>query len=120
MQLLEGAFGLNDRLKVDAMYESYIADQQHEFDEIRREAEMELPSDLDYGHLSMQLSNEEREKLALTRPASIGCASRIPGMTPSAVVSLLRFVKKQQPPPSNPTPGTTSSSVKRQQQAVSS
>ena len=119
--MLDSVFGMNDRLKVDALYEKFILDQQHEFDEIRREAEMELPSDLDYGHLSMQLSNEEREKLALTRPASIGCASRIPGMTPSAVVSLLRFVKKQQTPqpPSNPTKGTTSS-VNKRQQAVSS
>jgi tRNA uridine 5-carboxymethylaminomethyl modification enzyme len=41
------------------------------------------------------LSIEEKEKLALARPASIGMASRIPGITPYAILSLLRFVKKQ-------------------------
>ena len=106
--MTESAFGLNDRLKVDALYEKFIQEQQHEFDEIRREGGLELPADLDYAHPTMQfLSNEEREKLALTPPVSVGAASRIPGLTPSALISLLRFVKKQQTQPPSGTASTT-------------
>lgn len=89
------AYGMDERLKVEALYESYIVDQKHEFDEIRKEEGMMLPHDLDYRNPTINLSNEDREKLALTRPTSIGNASRIPGMTPAAIISLLRFVKKQ-------------------------
>jgi len=88
--------GMEERLKVEALYEAFIADQQHEFDEIRREEQMILPTDIDYRNQALNLSAEDREKLALTQPTSIGSASRIPGMTPSAIISLLRFVKKQQ------------------------
>jgi len=94
-QLIECDHGLSERLKVDALYEYYVDSQQNELTEIRREAAMELPSDIDYANdNTMNLSLEDREKLALTRPASIGCASRIPGMTPAAVVTLLRYVKR--------------------------
>ena len=88
-------YGTDERLKVEALYESLVVEQQHEIEEIQREELMELPVELDYSNQAINISNEEREKLALTRPSSIGCASRIPGMTPSAIVSLLRFVKKQ-------------------------
>ena len=73
-----------------------MEDQREEIEEIRRDDLLALPHDLDYLHQSLALSIEEKEKLALVRPSSIGSASRIPGITPNAVVSLLRFVKKQQ------------------------
>jgi tRNA uridine 5-carboxymethylaminomethyl modification enzyme len=41
------------------------------------------------------LSNEIREKLERARPASLGAASRIPGMTPAALTLLLRHVRRQ-------------------------
>lgn len=89
-----GTPGMDERLKVEALYERHIVEQQHEFDEIRKEEAMLLPHDLDYRCRTINLSDEDREKLALTRPTSIGSASRIPGMTPSAIIALLRFVKK--------------------------
>lgn len=86
---------MSERLKTEAVYESLVEDQRDEIEEIRRDDLLALPHDLDYFHTSLSLSLEEREKLALTRPSSIGSASRIPGVTPYAIVSLLRFVKKQ-------------------------
>jgi tRNA uridine 5-carboxymethylaminomethyl modification enzyme len=41
------------------------------------------------------LSNETREKLKQARPATIGAASRIPGMTPAAITTVLIYINKQ-------------------------
>ena len=87
---------MSERIKIESTYELLVEDQREEIDEIRRDDLLALPHDLDYLHNSLALSIEEKEKLALVRPSSIGSASRIPGITPNAVVSLLRFVKKQQ------------------------
>jgi tRNA uridine 5-carboxymethylaminomethyl modification enzyme len=87
---------MSERLKIEATYEALVEEQREEIEEIRRDDLLALPSNLDYFHPSLGLSIEEKEKLALVRPSSIGSASRIPGVTPYAIVSLLRFVKKQQ------------------------
>jgi tRNA uridine 5-carboxymethylaminomethyl modification enzyme len=52
-----------------------------------------LPDDLDYGGIG-GLSAEVREKLEKARPASLGAAARIPGVTPAAVTALLLHVKR--------------------------
>ncbi|MXW20596.1 MAG: hypothetical protein F4Z95_07305, partial [Gammaproteobacteria bacterium] len=54
-----------------------------------------LPAELDYG-VVRGLSNEVREKLSQARPATIGQAERISGMTPAAVSQLLVHLKKQE------------------------
>jgi len=54
----------------------------------------DIPEDMDYASVS-GLSNEVREKLARTRPASIGQAARISGMTPAAISLLLVHLKKR-------------------------
>lgn len=51
-----------------------------------------LPADLDYAGIS-GLSNEERGKLTLVRPATLAAAGRIPGVTPAGVLCLLRHVR---------------------------
>ena len=86
---------MSERIKIEALYETLVEAQREEIEEIKRDDLLALPYDLDYLHTSLALSIEEKEKLALVRPASIGSASRIPGITPNAIVSLLRFVKKQ-------------------------
>ena len=55
-----------------------------------------MASDLDYLAIA-SLSNEVREKLDTARPATLGAAARIPGMTPAAIVTLLRHVKRRPP-----------------------
>ena len=57
---------------------------------------MELPIDIDYTNPRLMLSEEEQEKLSLTRPTTIGSMSRIPGITPNAIIGMLRYVKKHQ------------------------
>ena len=86
---------LSKRIKVEALYERHVGLQKGEMEEIRRDEGMEIPDDLDYSDPTLSASFEEQEKLALSRPGSIAAASRIPGVTPSTVVRLLKFVKRR-------------------------
>ncbi|NWX97734.1 MTO1 protein, partial [Nothoprocta ornata] len=84
---------LAERLKIEAAYEWCVASQQQEIEEVRRDEALQLPEDLDYFAIDASLSAEVREKLDSSRPQTIGAVSRIPGITPAAVLNLLRFVK---------------------------
>ncbi|XP_036623519.1 protein MTO1 homolog, mitochondrial [Trichosurus vulpecula] len=85
---------LMNRLKIEATYELSLILQQQEIEEVQRDEALQLPKDLDYLTIQdVSLSHEVREKLHSSRPQTIGAASRIPGMTPAAIVNLLRFVK---------------------------
>ena len=55
---------------------------------------MRLPVDLDYTQIA-GLSHEVRQKLTEVRPATLGQAGRIPGVTPAAVSILLVHLKKR-------------------------
>ena len=57
-----------------------------------RKENLEIPEDLDYTQIG-SLSNEVRQKLEIASPKTLGAASRIPGVTPAAIMALLRYVK---------------------------
>ncbi|XP_012890751.1 PREDICTED: protein MTO1 homolog, mitochondrial [Dipodomys ordii] len=104
---------LAERLKIEATYESALFYQLQEIKEVQRDEALQLPEDLDYLTIrDVSLSDEVREKLHFSRPQTIGAASRIPGVTPAAIVNLLRFVKTaqqrqaaaQELPPAKPCP----------------
>ena len=82
------------QVETDVKYQGYVERQQREVAQQRRQAELALPADLDYGGVQ-GLSNEARQKLAATRPTTIGQASRIAGVTPAAVSLLLIHLKKR-------------------------
>uniref|UniRef100_A0A8D0HH31 5-taurinomethyluridine-[tRNA] synthase subunit MTO1, mitochondrial n=1 Tax=Sphenodon punctatus TaxID=8508 RepID=A0A8D0HH31_SPHPU len=87
---------LAERLKIEAVYEWHVSNQQQEIEEVCRDEALQLPEDLDYFTTSISLSQEVREKLDSSRPQTIGAVSRIPGITPAAIINLLRFVKYNQ------------------------
>ena len=60
----------------------------------RRNEETQLPADLDYRALA-GLSHEVRQRLSEARPATLGQAGRIPGVTAAAVSILLVHLKKR-------------------------
>ncbi len=91
----EVATQVSRQLEIQARYSGYIERQTQEIERHRKHATMALPADFDYSNVS-GLSNEVREKLARIRPASIGQASRISGMTPAAVSLLLIHLKKRE------------------------
>jgi len=63
---------MSERLKSEATYEALVEEQREEINEIRRDDQLTLPFDLDYLNPRLALSIEEKEKLALARPATIG------------------------------------------------
>ncbi len=81
------------QLEVAAKYAGYIERQEEEIARHRRNEDTRLPEDLDYAHVA-GLSNEVRQKLAQLRPATVGQAARVPGVTPAAVSILLVHLKK--------------------------
>ncbi|MBV9316814.1 MAG: tRNA uridine-5-carboxymethylaminomethyl(34) synthesis enzyme MnmG [Gammaproteobacteria bacterium] len=96
------ALALDDRLppqvctqiEVQARYAGYIERAREEIERARRSEETALPPDLDYSRLA-GLSHEVRQRLAEMRPATLGQAARIAGVTPAAVSILLVHLKKR-------------------------
>ncbi len=82
-----------EQLEIEARYAGYLDRQVADIRAFRRDEALGLPLDLDYG-LVGGLSAEIREKLDMVRPATLGAASRISGITPAALTALLRHVRK--------------------------
>src|SRR5690349_20278707 len=81
------------QVEVAAKYAGYIERQEEEIARQRRNEETLLPEDLDYARVP-GLSHEVRQKLAQVRPATVGQAGRIAGVTPAAVSILLVHLKR--------------------------
>ena len=84
-----------EQVEVQIKYAGYIERQQQEINKQLRQESTVLPEQLDYNAVT-GLSNEVRQKFSEQRPATIGQASRIPGITPAAISILLVHLKKHQ------------------------
>jgi len=80
---------------VRAKYAGYIDRQEKEIAKHAKQESLRLPQDINY-EVVAGLSNEARERLVTARPITLGQASRLEGMTPSAVSLLLIHLKKRQ------------------------
>ena len=83
-----------EQLEIEARYAGYIARQDADIRAFRRDEALVLPPDLDYAAIG-GLSNEVRQKLTRARPETLGAAARLTGMTPAALVALLRHVRRR-------------------------
>ena len=83
-----------EQLEIDGKYAGYLDRQEADIRAFRKDEALELPDDLDPDAIG-SLSAEIRQKLRQSRPATLGAAARIPGMTPAALVALLRHVKRR-------------------------
>jgi tRNA uridine 5-carboxymethylaminomethyl modification enzyme len=83
-----------ERLAIDAQYAAYIERQEADIRAFQRDENLALPADLDYWQVP-SLATEVCEKLDAARPATLGAAARIPGVTPAAVVALMRYVRRK-------------------------
>jgi tRNA uridine 5-carboxymethylaminomethyl modification enzyme len=86
---------VNEQIEIDCKYEGYISRQQEEIDRISTQQESRIPEDMDYSSIQ-GLSNEVCQKLETVRPATVGQAGRISGVTPAAMSLLLVSLKKRQ------------------------
>jgi tRNA uridine 5-carboxymethylaminomethyl modification enzyme len=82
------------QLEIQAKYAGYIERQEEEIELHRRYEETQLPHDLDY-HRVYGLSIEARQKLAAHRPATLGQAGRISGITPATISLLLIHLRRK-------------------------
>jgi tRNA uridine 5-carboxymethylaminomethyl modification enzyme len=82
-------------VEVSARYAGYIDRQHREIAKHAKQEKLRLPEDIDYATVD-GLSIEARQRLESARPATLGQASRLEGMTPSAVSLLLIHLKKRQ------------------------
>ncbi len=82
------------RVEALAKYAGYIERQHDEIDRQRRNEETRLPDDIDYADVA-GLSHEVRTRLSEYRPATVGQAGRVPGVTPAAVTLLLVHLKRR-------------------------
>ena len=86
---------LHAQLAADCRYAGYVGRQQADIDTLRRDEAATIPPHTDFSAVG-GLSAESRDILRKYQPETIGQANRLPGLTPAAVVAVLRHVKRQQ------------------------
>ncbi|WP_375208403.1 tRNA uridine-5-carboxymethylaminomethyl(34) synthesis enzyme MnmG [Hyphomonas jannaschiana] len=82
------------QLEIEALYSGYIERQAGDVEALRRDEALQIPDEINYAAIG-GLSNEVRQKLESIRPATLGQASRIEGVTPGALTALLGHVKRR-------------------------
>ena len=85
-----------EQVEIQAKYHGYIERQSVEIEHRAQQESLPLPADLDYAQVR-GLSIEVQQKLAHTRPETVGQASRISGVTPAAITVLLVHLKRIAP-----------------------
>jgi tRNA uridine 5-carboxymethylaminomethyl modification enzyme len=81
-------------LEIEAKYDVYIARQAEDIEALRRDESLKLGEAIDYAAVT-GLSNEARARLEAARPATIGQASRMDGMTPAALTLLIAHLRRR-------------------------
>ena len=84
---------VSEQIETDAKYAVYLERQSSDMDSLRRDEAVEIPDGLDLANLA-GLSRELCEKLQTVRPATLGQAARIEGMTPAALALLLGGIRR--------------------------
>jgi tRNA uridine 5-carboxymethylaminomethyl modification enzyme len=83
-----------EQVEIQTKYEGYIARQKTQVVEYSKLESLSIPLDMEYADLRA-LSMEGREKLGRIRPASIGQAARIPGLTPADLQVLMILLEQR-------------------------
>jgi tRNA uridine 5-carboxymethylaminomethyl modification enzyme len=94
---------IGEQVEIDARYAGYLERQERDIAAFRRDEALLLPDGLDYAAVG-SLSREICEKLAAARPATLGAAARMSGVTPAALVALLKHVKRRSSAAALPSP----------------
>jgi tRNA uridine 5-carboxymethylaminomethyl modification enzyme len=83
---------VSSQAEIQCKYEGYLERQESDVRKFKNLERIAVPDELDYSDIP-GLSNEVRQKLHAIRPRTLGQASRIPGITPSAISVLMIFLK---------------------------
>ena len=85
---------LLNQVRVDALYSGYLKRQENDIKAFQKDEKLRIPKDIDFKSIG-GLSNELVEKLSKIKPDTISQASRISGITPVAILSILRHIKRK-------------------------
>ncbi len=83
-----------EQMEIEAQYAGYLDRQEADIVAFRKDEDMRLPVGLDYRVIG-GLSNEAKAKLSTVRPATLGQAARIEGMTPGAITAVLGYLRRE-------------------------
>ena len=82
-----------EQLEIEAKYSGYLNRQRADILDFKKEENLKIPKNINYSYVG-SLSNEIIEKLSKIKPPTLGAASRVSGVTPAAIISILRYIKK--------------------------
>ena len=83
-----------EQIEIEAVYSSYLKRQRADIDDFKKEEGLIIPRNTNFKNVG-SLSNEIVEKLIKINPPTLGAASRISGVTPAAIIAIMRYLKKQ-------------------------
>ena len=81
-----------EQLDIEAKYSGYLKRQESDIAAFRKDEALKIPEDIAYKDIG-GLSNEIVMKLEKVRPATLGAASRISGVTPAAITAVLGYMR---------------------------
>ena len=84
----------HSQLETDQRYQGYLNRQLADIEAMRRDENVLIPDDMDVSKIG-GLSAESQDLLKRYQPETLGQASRIPGLTPAALVAVLRYLRAQ-------------------------
>ncbi|MBW8729230.1 MAG: tRNA uridine-5-carboxymethylaminomethyl(34) synthesis enzyme MnmG, partial [Inquilinus limosus] len=94
-ELAEWPEAVAEQVETEAKYAGYLDRQEADIRAFRRDEGLALPAELDFDAIG-SLSNETRQILKRSRPPTLGAAARLPGVTPAALVALLKHVRRDE------------------------
>lgn len=92
-ELAEWPEAVAEQIETEAKYAGYLDRQKADIRAFRRDEGLALPAELDFDAIG-SLSAEIRQILKRSRPPTLGAAARLPGVTPAALVALLKHVRR--------------------------
>ena len=82
-----------EELETKSIYKGYVERQLQDINDLKKDEGLKIPRNLDYNKIP-NLTNEVLDKLNYIKPKNLGEITRISGVTPAAVINILRFVNK--------------------------
>ena len=85
---------VKEQIEIESVYSSYLQRQRADIEDFEKEEGLIIPKNTKFKNVG-SLSNEIIEKLSKINPPTLGAASRISGVTPAAIIAIMRYLKKQ-------------------------
>ncbi len=82
-----------EQIQIESIYSSYLSRQRADIEDFKKEEGLKIPKIIEYKKVG-SLLNEIVEKLTKLKPPTLGAASRISGVTPAALIAIMRYIKK--------------------------